>query len=202
MSADVLGRIFEPFFTTKAHGQGTGLGLAMVYGFVKQSGGHVSVYSEVGKGTVFRLWLPAAARAIEPSKLKRIADEVPLAPADEVVLAVDDNPDVRAAVVGQLTDLGYRVEAAEDGETALHKLQSGTRVDLLFTDVIMPGGLNGKELARRAQAIRPGLKVLFTSGFPGTAFSQGLDLAPDDTLLTKPYRKRELAQKIREVLDG
>jgi CheY-like chemotaxis protein len=105
-------------------------------------------------------------------------------------------------VVTQLRDFGYHVETAENGETALHKLDSGERIDLLFTDVIMPGGMNGKDLARRAQDIRPDLKVLFTSGFPGTSLSQGLDLEPDDALLAKPYRRRELGQKVREVLDA
>ena len=110
--------------------------------------------------------------------------------------------DVRTAVVSQLIDLGYQVVAAENGEAALRKLESGIAVDLLFTDVIMPGGMNGKELAQRALKMRPDLKVLFTSGFPGTARSSGLDLEPGDALLGKPYRKRELAQRVRQILDA
>jgi PAS domain S-box-containing protein len=202
MSADVLARIFEPFFTTKQDGKGTGLGLSMVYGFVKQSGGHISAYSEVGAGTVFKLYIPAALETDRALTPRRIADEVSLAPGDEIVLAVDDNPQVRAAVVSQLTDLGYRVVAADSGEAALRKLEDGVAVDLLFTDVIMPGGMNGRELAKRARAMRPDLKVLFTSGFPGNALNSSLDLEPGDALLGKPYRKRDLAERLRQVLDA
>jgi len=200
MPPDVLSRIFEPFFTTKPKGKGTGLGLSMVYGFVTQSGGNITAYSEVGRGTTFRIYIPAAPDGIQSSTVPRIAEEIALAPAHEVILAVDDNPGVRATVHGQLTDLGYRVEIAKDGESALQKIEAGMHLDLLFTDVVMPGGMNGKELATRAQQIRPALKVLFTSGFPGTSLT-GLDLEPGDALLSKPYRKRDLAQKIREVLD-
>ncbi len=202
MSTDVLARIFEPFFTTKQDGKGTGLGLSMVYGFVKQSGGHISAYSEVGAGTVFKLYIPAALETDRALTPRRIADEVSLAPGEDIVLAVDDNPQVRAAVVSQLTSLGYRVVAADSGEAALRKLEDGVAVDLLFTDVIMPGGMNGRELARRARAMRPDLKVLFTSGFPGNALDSSLDLEPGDALLGKPYRKRDLAERLRQVLDA
>jgi PAS domain S-box-containing protein len=202
MPPDVLARIFEPFFTTKENGRGTGLGLSMVYGFLKQSGGHITAYSEVGTGTVFNLYVPAVPETDQGATVKRTGDDVSPAPGHEVVLAVDDNADVRTAVVSQLTDLGYQVVAAENGEAALRKLESGIAVDLLFTDVIMPGGMNGKELAKRALEMRPDLKVLFTSGFPGTARSSGLDLEPGDALLGKPYRKRDLAQRVRRILDA
>jgi PAS domain S-box-containing protein len=198
MPPDVLSRIFEPFFTTKPKGKGTGLGLSMVYGFVTQSGGNITAYSEVGRGTTFRIYIPAAPDGIRSSVVPRIAEEVPLAPGREVILAVDDNPGVRATVRGQLAELGYRVEIANDGEAALRKIEAGMHLDLLFTDVVMPG-MNGKELARRAQQLRPDLKVLFTSGFPGTSLT-GVDLEPGDALLSKPYRKRDLAKKIREIL--
>ncbi len=198
MPPDVLSRIFEPFFTTKQKGEGTGLGLSMVYGFVTQSGGNVTAYSEVGRGTTFRIYIPAARDGIRSSAVPRIAEIVPLAPGREVILAVDDNPGVRATVRGQLAELGYRVEIANDGEAALQRIEAGMHVDLLFTDVVMPG-MNGKELAKRAQQLRPDLKVLFTSGFPGTSLT-GVDLEPGDALLSKPYRKRDLANKIREVL--
>jgi PAS domain S-box-containing protein len=202
MPADVLSRISEPFFTTKPKENGTGLGLSMVYGFVKQSGGNITAYSEVGRGTTFKIHIPAARTRGESAPLRRVTDEIPLAPGNEVVLAVDDNPGVRAAVVSQLKDLGYQVEIATNGETALQKIRGGMNFDLLFTDVVMPGGMNGKELATRARRIRPDLKVLFTSGFPGTSLSDGLDLEPGDALLGKPYRKRDLAKKIREMLDA
>jgi CheY-like chemotaxis protein len=200
MTPEVLARVFEPFFTTKAPGKGTGLGLSMVYGFIKQSGGHVTADSEVGRGTTVKLYVPAAPESADASAAQNLAEDKPLAAGREVILAVDDNADVRAAVVKQLKELGYRVEAAENGETALAKLANEPSIELLLTDVIMPGGMNGKELARRARQVRPDLKVLFTSGFPGTSLSSELDLDSSDVLLTKPYRKRDLAQKIREVL--
>jgi PAS domain S-box-containing protein len=202
MPPEVLDRVFEPFFTTKAPGQGTGLGLSMVYGFMKQSGGHVSAYSEIGKGTTFRLYLPRARVAdAESEKLEgTIQGHGPLA-SGEVILAVDDNAEVRATVVKHLRGLGYRVLEAENGQAALDALDSSIKIDLLFTDMVMPGGINGKELASKARIKRPNLKVLFTSGFPGTLLSNGTELDVGNALLSKPYRKHDLAKAIRETLD-
>jgi PAS domain S-box-containing protein len=201
MPADVLSRIFEPFFTTKGPGEGTGLGLSMVYGFIKQSGGHIGAYSEVGRGSAFKLYLPVDRDSNDVSDLAAIADEAPLAHDGEVVLAVDDNADVRAAVAAYLRELGYRVETAENAEMAMQKIRTPAKIDLLFTDVIMPGGINGKELAEAARQVRPDLKVLFTSGFPGDSLGN-VELEAGAALLGKPYRRIDLARKLRAVLAG
>jgi nitrogen-specific signal transduction histidine kinase/CheY-like chemotaxis protein len=199
MPPDVVERIFEPFFTTKAVGKGTGLGLSMVYGLMRQSNGHVSVYSELGQGTVFKLFLPVAQRT--QSQVRLPAAEQPARHSgDAVILAVDDNPDVRATVVVQLEGLGYRVREADNAHSALEILDSVDRIDLLFTDIIMPGGLNGKELATKARSKRPDLKVLFTSGFPGTSTGPGTRFDDGDVLLSKPYRQHDLAKAVEEIL--
>jgi PAS domain S-box-containing protein len=201
MPPEVLNRIFEPFFTTKDPGQGTGLGLSMVYGFVRQSGGHVSVQSEPGAGTTFKLYLPRApasqisVAAPESDSSKRAA--MPM--RSEVILAVDDDDDVRRAVVVQLRALGYQVVEAASASAALKILDGAQKVDLLFTDVVMPG-MNGKELAIQARAKRPALKVLFTSGFPGGASGTASDLDTGDALLSKPYRREHLAKAIHQAL--
>jgi CheY-like chemotaxis protein len=201
MAPDVVARIFEPFFTTKAPGKGTGLGLSMVYGFMKQSKGHISAYSEVGMGTTFKLYLPRDAADTGQAKQQGAAQAaVARARPGEVILVVDDNKDVRTAVCTQLTNLGYEVHEADSAQTALERLET-LRVDLVFTDMVMPGGLSGKDLADRARTRFPGLKVLFTSGFPGKTFADGTELQPGDRLLSKPYRKTELAQAVRELLD-
>jgi signal transduction histidine kinase len=202
IASELLERIFEPFYTTKATGQGTGLGLSMDYGFIKQSGGHINVYSEVGHGTVFKLFLPRA----KPPARKAVAEFI--APRDakpvgnEVILAVEDNPDIRATVVRQLRDLGYRVREADSADAALQILDAAEPVDLLFTDVIMPGELNGKELANKARAMRADLKVLFTSGFPGTSNDRGAQLEPGDAFLGKPYHKNDLARAVEQALSS
>jgi PAS domain S-box-containing protein len=203
MPPGVAARVFEPFFTTKAAGKGTGLGLSMVYGFMKQSSGHICVYSEVGQGTVFKLFLPFAQPADSRAQVSvRVAEQPARHSGNAVILAVDDNPDVRATVVMQLQGLGYRVREADSAYAALEILDGMDRIDLLFTDMIMPGGLNGKELATKARSRRPDLKVLFTSGFPGQ--SSGLETRFDDgdVLLSKPYRKHDLAKAVAEVLSG
>jgi PAS domain S-box-containing protein len=201
MSPEVVQRVFEPFFTTKAVGKGTGLGLSMVYGFMKQSNGHVSVYSEVGQGTVFKLFLPVAQRPEAPARGPKPAAQQPARHAgDAVILTVDDNPEVRATVVVQLQGLGYRVREADNAHSALQILDSMDRIDLLFTDIIMPGGLNGKELATKARSRRPDLKVLFTSGFPGTSTGPGTRFDDGDVLLSKPYRKHDLAKAVEAIL--
>jgi PAS domain S-box-containing protein len=199
MPPGVVERIFEPFFTTKEAGKGTGLGLSMVYGFVKQTGGHITVYSEPGRGTTFKLFLPLAAPEQanvaegDGSPLSRVA-------GGEIILAVDDNPSVRATVVRQLRGLGYGVREADGPQAALDILDRGDDIDLLFTDIVMPGGINGKELATRAREKRPDLKVLFTSGFPGASLTDSAVLDQGDMLLSKPYRKHDLAKALAEML--
>ena len=201
MSPEVLARVFEPFFTTKPTGKGTGLGLSMVYGFARQSQGHVQIYSEVGHGTSVRLYLPRAQGAAE-AIAEAPAEAVPRARAGEQILAVEDNPDVRRVVVAQLEALGYAVIEAANGEAALKILERGDPVDLLFSDVVMPGGMSGYDLARATRRLRPDLKILLTSGFPKTAIENQRPTSEVGNLLIKPYRKSELAAKIRAVLDG
>jgi CheY-like chemotaxis protein len=196
--AHLVGRIFEPFFTTKGPGKGSGLGLSMVFGFLKQSGGHAAVYSEEGIGTIFRLYLPRADR---PAEAKSDAPPTPLLTAKgETVLAVEDNPAMRRIVLRQLRDLGYTVLEAENAAQALALVQSA-RIDLLFSDVVMPGGATGYDIARTALAMRPDLKVLMTSGFPDVKPTDGPSLPAGTRLLSKPYRREELARTLRELLD-
>jgi signal transduction histidine kinase/CheY-like chemotaxis protein len=194
---DVLDRIFEPFFTTKGPGQGTGLGLSMVYGFLKQSGGHISVYSEVGEGTTVRLYLPPAREETAPDD---IAPTPPYEPGQgEVVLAVEDNLGLLQVLVRQLTDGGYRVVPVENGRAAVDRLESGEAIDLLLTDIVMPGGLNGHDLARRAAELRPGLKVLLMSGFSDVT-TETTAVPADPRILRKPYRKDELLHMVHRIL--
>jgi len=198
MPKEVLDHVFEPFFTTKEVGKGSGLGLSMVYGFVKQSNGHVAIYSEPGLGTTVRIYLPAARGAVE-----RAPSLVPLeavATGRESVLVAEDDPFVRSYAVTCLSSLGYRVIEAVDGREALQKLNDGAHADLLFTDVVMPGGLNGWELAERARQIRPGLKVLLTSGYALETLAERGRLPDGVIILNKPYRKAELAKRLREAL--
>lgn len=198
MPLDVATRAFEPFFTTKAVGKGSGLGLSMVYGFVKQSGGHVKIYSEVGQGTNIKIYLPRSeAAAVETPASRRSADDQR---GNELILLVEDNDLVRSYVDEQLKSLGYRVIAVDNGPAALEVLQSGEPIDLLFTDVVMPGGLNGRQLAEEAHKLIPDLKVLFTSGYTENAIVHHGRLDRGVHLLSKPYRRQELAAKVRLVL--
>jgi PAS domain S-box-containing protein len=199
IAPDIINSIFEPFFTTKEQGRGTGLGLSMVYGFARQSGGHVAVYSEPGLGTTFRLYLPPAL--VGDATGMNAADPPPVVGGDETVLMVEDNAPLRRATERQLTELGYRVREAEDAAAAMTILTSEDRVDLLFTDVVMPGKMDGLDLANAAVESREGLKVLLTSGFPEL---RGPDPRITDCrfpLLNKPYGRDELARKVREILD-
>lgn len=200
MSPEVLARVYEPFFTTKPVGQGTGLGLSMVYGFIKQSGGHIRIYSEVGHGTTVRLYLPRAKEEAGKAGAKGAPEPVP--GGSETVLVVEDNAEVRRMVSAQLAKLGYAIISAAHGPAAMDVLSSNAAIDLLFTDVVMPEGMTGFELAEAALKIRPGLKVLVTSGFPGTTFHppEGADGAMD--FISKPYRRQDLARAVRAVLDG
>ncbi len=205
MTPDVLARVFEPFFTTKAMGRGTGLGLSMVYGFVKQSGGHVTAYSEAGHGTTIKLYLPVAA-GLAAGETAAVAATAALEPADEAaagrtILMVEDNDLVRAFTAAQLQRLGYGVVQARDGPEALEHLRGEAKIDLLFSDIVMPGGMNGPQVAESARKLRPGLPVLLTSGYPAAALSN-LPLGGQEfETLSKPYRLADLAQRIRAVLD-
>jgi CheY-like chemotaxis protein len=194
----VRDKVFEPFFTTKGTGKGTGLGLSMVYGFVKQSNGHVNLYSEVGHGTTVKLYLPRIEEEALASVTPAPAAAVP--GGNERILVVEDDALVRNYVVAQLQSLGYRTLSAGSGLEALALVDGGAEFDLLFTDVIMPGGMNGRQLAHEAVKRRPSLSVLYTSGYTDSAMVHQGRLEPGVALLNKPYRKAELAKKIREVL--
>jgi PAS domain S-box-containing protein len=198
MTPEVAARAVDPFFTTKDVGKGSGLGLSMVYGFVKQSQGHLRINSEVGHGTTVTLFLPRA-----PAAETRAPDAAPVTSnvgGHERILVVEDDELVRQHVVVQLTSMGYQVEASANGEAALKLLSERTDFDLLFSDIVMPGGMNGWQLANRARALHPGLCILLTSGYSDSA--SALSGQPDGglMLLTKPYRRRDLADKIREAL--
>ena len=198
MRPEIAGRIFEPFFTTKEPGKGTGLGLSMVFGFIKQSGGHINVYSEVGKGTTFRLYLrpdeASAEATIDPG------DNIEtLRGNGERILVVEDNIKLRAVLTKQLVELGYRVNAAGTAAEALALLDTGGAVDLLLTDIVMPGKLDGCALAQEFVARRPGGKVVLTSGFPSSRLADIEGLNAHLRLLGKPYRKQDLARILRET---
>ena len=201
MSADTLARAFEPFFTTKEVGKGTGLGLSMVYGFVKQSGGHLKIYSEENEGTTVRIYLPRLL-AEEPVEEPPAGGPVPEGTREETILVCEDNDDVRAYTVEVLRELGYRVLEAHDGPSALRLLerQEG-KVDLLFTDVVLPGGKTGAVLASEARALRPGLRVLFTTGYARNAIVHHGRLDPGVELITKPFAYADLAARVRDMLD-
>ena len=202
MTSDVRERAFEPFYTTKEVGTGSGLGLSQVYGFVKQSGGQVEISSEFGAGTTVSLYLPrigdaAATTAVAPNGRTRAGVG---ATGTETILVVEDDADVRSVVADELRALGYRVVTAADGPAALMILDGGESVDLLFSDVVMPNRMRGDELARRATADRPGLKVLLTSGY--TADSRDGVPPGEFALLRKPYRHDELARVVRTALEA
>src|ERR1700744_2802891 len=194
---DILERVYEPFFTTKAEDKGTGLGLAMVYGFLKQSGGHVKIYSEVGAGTTVKLYLP---REIASEDTLVAAPSGEIKGGEETVLVVEDDEEVREVAVSMLTELGYRVVKARDAASALVVVDSGIPIDLIFTDVMMPGTLRSPELARKAKERLPDVAVLFTSGYTQNAIVHGGRLDPGVELLAKPYTREALARKIRHVL--
>jgi PAS domain S-box-containing protein len=200
MSAAVMERAFEPFYTTKEVGRGTGLGLSMVYGFAKQSRGHVKIYSELGRGTTIKLFLPRAA-ADSPSQIIPKAGTPERRLGSETILVVEDDALVRGVVMTMLRGLGYSVREAADAKGALHVLSQGDPIDLLFTDIVMPGGMSGWELVEAARAKRPTLKALFTSGYSDRILKERARGGADIRLLAKPYRSRSLGEAIRAVLD-
>jgi len=200
MSPEVLRRVFEPFFTTKEVGKGTGLGLAMVYGFIKQSGGDIKVQSEVGRGTTMTMYLPMAEGAAAGARPS--AESTPRRPTgSETILVVEDDPDVRFLVVSALESLGYRVLEAESGPAVVTLLDQAPRIDLLLTDVVLPGGMNGRQIANEVRTRYPDIKVLFTSGYTQDVIVHQGRLDEDAELLVKPYTMKTFAQKIREILD-
>ena len=197
---EYLDRVFQPFFTTKEVGKGSGLGLSMVYGFVEQSGGFVAIDSQVGRGTDIRLYLPRAAEeSVEPREETAMHRFMP--GGDETVLVVDDEDDVRETVLALMDELGYRTLAAADGAAALAIVASDEPIDLLLTDVMMPGELDGPALAERTREVRPGMKILFTSGFADGKVLKRIDRISASALIAKPYRNEELALRIRQTLD-
>jgi len=199
MDVDVVIRAFEPFFTTKPEGQGTGLGLSMVYGFVKQSGGHVKIYSERGEGTVVKLYLPRVRRPEDA--LEELASGSVIG-GHETILVVEDDAGVRHAAIDMLSELGYRTIEAENADAALEIALSGKPIDLLFTDVVTPSNIGTREMARRAQAALPNLAILYTSGYTENSVIHHGRLEEGVALLSKPYKRDELARKIRAVLDA
>jgi len=195
----VLNRVFEPFFTTKEAGKGSGLGLAMVHGFAKQSGGTVQVDSEVGKGTCISIYLPRSHDPSAEHEETLVNHVVP--GGNEVILVVEDDTDLRATTILNLHRLGYQVLEASNGPAALRILQDSVHIDMLFTDVIMPGGILGPELAQQARALRPGIKVLLTTGYLGDSVLSRAGSMAQEELLAKPYRNEQLALKLRYMLD-
>jgi PAS domain S-box-containing protein len=197
MTEAVRDMAFEPFFTTKEAGHGTGLGLSMVYGFVKQTGGHIKIYSEEGHGTTIRLYLPPARGRVETA-----VAPAPITGGTETILVVEDDTLVRKFVITQLRSLGYTTIAAADGRAALAQVTGGQKFDLLFTDVILPGGISGRQLADEVARLRPGTPVLYTSGYTDNAIVHHGRLDDGVLLLSKPYRKPQLAQMVRQAIGG
>ena len=197
---DVVGQIFEPFFTTKELGLGSGLGLSMIYGFIKQSGGHIRVYSEQGEGTTFRLYLPRSQAKDAQIHVGHVIQKT--VGGNDIILVVEEGALARGYFTIQLKGLGYCIFEAANGSEALVLLEQNPRISLLFTDVVMPGGMGGRELADAARTLRPDLKVLFTSGYTETSIVHNGRLDSGIDLLSKPYRRDQLAAKVRKVLDA
>ena len=200
MAREVEARVFEPFFTTKEVGRGSGLGLSMVYGFVKQSGGHVKLYSEAGRGTTVKIFLPRSAETATLPEVRTGAGREPRG-AGERILVVEDQPEVRALVVRLLVEYGYAVTEAASGPAALALLREDPDFDLLFTDIVLPGGMDGTVLAKGARKLCPALGILYTTGYTGNALVHGGALERDAAVLAKPFDKRKLARMVREALD-
>ena len=205
MSPELLARVFEPFFSTKGDQQGSGLGLAMVHGFVKQSGGHIRIYSEPNEGTSVKIYLPRLSKAAEAANPEELPQRDPRLETatnrSETLLVVEDNEEVRAFAKSALEELGYTVLQARDAAEALRIVAEGPRIDLLFTDVVLPGGMNGRLLSQKILEARPNLPVLFTTGYTPNAIVHHGRLDPDVQLLSKPYTQADLSRKIRAILD-
>jgi CheY-like chemotaxis protein len=200
MTPEVIARAFDPFFTTKPLGEGTGLGLSMIYGFVRQSGGQVRIYSEVGKGATICLYLPRHIGAVQDPNDVVLPERID--PGDgETVLVIDDEPTVRMLIVEILEENGYAAVEAADGPSGLSILQSDARIDLLITDVGLPGGMNGRQVADAARAARADLKVLFITGYAENAVIGNGHLDPGMEVITKPFVMSALGAKIRELID-
>ncbi len=200
MTPDVMAKAFDPFFTTKPIGQGTGLGLSMIYGFAKQSGGQVRIYSEVGQGTTVCIYLPRLYGDVADETLHRAVPPQALTHAGETVLVVDDEPSVRMLVTDVLEDLGYTVIEAADSSAGLKLLQSNVRIDLLISDVGLPGGMNGRQMAEAGRQTRPWLKVLFITGYAENAIIGNGHLDPGMQVMTKPFAVNLLAARVREMV--
>jgi len=200
ISPEVVGRIFDPFFTTKPIGQGTGLGLSMIQGFVRQSGGQVRVYSEMGHGTTMCLYLPRHHGPGDEAEVAGEAADHHHTATGETVLVVDDEPSIRMLIADVLTDLGYAAIEAEDGAAGLKVLQSQTRVDLLVTDMTLPGGMNGRQLTEAARKVRPGLPVLFITGYAENSLLGNGQLEPGMQVVTKPFTMDALVRRIKDML--
>jgi PAS domain S-box-containing protein len=201
MEQDVIDRAFEPFFTTKPLGQGTGLGLSMVYGFVRQSGGQVRIYSEIGMGTTICLYLPRYAGALDETR-ERVNDLGDAKGDGETVLVIDDEPILRMLIANELSENGYSVLTANDGPSGLNILRSAARIDLLITDVGLPAGMNGRQIADIARTTRAALKVLFITGYAENAVVGNGHLEPGMEVLAKPFEISELARKVRAIIDA
>lgn len=199
---NIVEQVFQPFFTTKEVGKGSGLGLSMVYGFVKQSKGHIEVYSEQDVGTSIKLYLPAVLNAEETVVAEEKEANTEVIGGDEVVLVAEDDPAVRQSVTSLLSSLGYQILEAENAYGALDIISAESSIDLLFSDIIMPGGMDGIDLAEQAKLVRPGLKVLLTTGFAEAAVSRNKSLALKSEIIGKPYRREQVAMKIRSILDA
>jgi CheY-like chemotaxis protein len=200
MSPDVLERACEPFFSTKPEGHGTGLGLSMAYGFVKQTGGHFKIYSEEGHGTTIKLYFPRSFDVEAGIAQIHSGAATEALGGNETIMVVEDDLSVQATVVELLRSMGYRVLKADNADSALGILKSGMTIDMLFTDVVMPGQLRSPELARHARALHPQIAVLFTSGYTQNAIVHGGRLDPGVELLSKPYGREQLARKVRSML--